>query len=382
MVAASLAVAEHRVGVGDVRVTPLMREYVGDVLDSAWFSPGRYCRRFEREWADLHERRHAVFVNSGTSALQIALAALREKYGWRDGYKVMVPALTFVASVNVILQNGLRPAFVDIDPYYGIELGPPPPPDTVAIMAVHINGQQCAMDTVKAYADLHRLAVVEDSCETVLARYRGVMCGNWGEASAFSTYACHHVTTGVGGFATTNDASTAALLRSLANHGRDGIYFEEGANAAERITRRFHFERQGYSYRASEFEAAIGCAALETVHEDCLARRRNADWLYEALSDTPLQLPRPRPGADWWPMFYPMLTPRRDELEQYLESRGVETRRMLPLTNQPVYRGLVDETDYPYAARVNREGLYVGCQPGADVEHIANAVCDFFTEVR
>ena len=374
--------ASPRVGVGDVRITDLTRQYVGEVLDSGWLSPGRFCKRFEREWADLHERKHAVFVNSGTSALQIGLAALREKYGWRDGYKVLVPALTFVASVNTILQNGLKPVFVDIDPYYGIDLAANPPKDTVAIMAVHINGQQAAMDVVSAYADLHRLVVIEDSCETVLARYKGVMCGNWGEASAFSTYACHHVTTGVGGFATTNDKTTAALLRSLANHGRDGIYFEEGAITAERVSRRFHFERQGYSYRASEFEAAVGVAALETVHEDCLQRRRNADWLHEALSDLPLQLPRPRPGGDWWPMFYPVLTHRRDELEMYLEDRGIETRRLLPLTNQPVYRDLVNEADFPYAARVNREGLYVGCHPGADVERIANALCDFFAEVR
>jgi dTDP-4-amino-4,6-dideoxygalactose transaminase len=381
---AGVAVAEHRprVGVGGVRITDKTREYVADVLDSGWLSPGKWCRHFERQWADLHERRHAVFVNSGTSALQVAVAALREKYEWRDGYKVMVPALTFVASVNVILQNGLRPVFVDIDPYYGIDLAAPPPADTVAIMAVHINGQQCAMDIVAAYADLYGLVVIEDSCETVLARYKGVMCGNWGEASAFSTYACHHVTTGVGGFATTNDKTTAALMRSLANHGRDGIYFDEGAITSEVIARRFHFERQGYSYRASEFEAAVGCAALLTAHDDCFERRRNADWLYEALSDMPMELPRPRPGADWWPMFWPVLTPKRDALEAHLEARGIETRRLLPLTNQPVYRGIVTESDYPYAARVNREGLYVGCQPGADVERIADAFCDFFSEVN
>ena len=372
------AVAE-KIGVGHVAVTEQTRELVGRVLDSGWLSPGPMCARFEREWAALHDRSYAVFVNSGTSALQIALAALKEKHGWQRGDKVIVPALTFVATVNTVLQNGLRPVFMDVDRWYGIDLMAPPPLDTVAIVPVHVNGQMCDMEAVMAYADLYGLKVVEDSCECVAAPLRGRVA--WGDVACYSTYSAHHVTTGVGGFACTDDPEIAALLRSLANHGRDGIFFDPEAPTKELVARRFNFERQGFSYRASEFEAAVGCAQLGDLPQALIRRREIADRFDVLLEDLPLVLPRPRPGAQWWPMFYPVLTPRRDELALFLEEHGFETRRFLPLTDQPVYRGLVDEDDFPVAKRVNAEGLYWGCHPGMsdmDVQRISDLAHEFW----
>lgn len=368
-----------RIGVGHVQVTPLMREYVSDVLDSGWLSPGRWGARFEREWAALHDRKHAVFVNSGTSALQVSLAALKEKHGWQTGYKVVVPALTFVATVNVILQNRLKPVFMDIDHCYGLDISGPPPADTVAVIPVHVNGQQADMEHIKAWAEMYDLVIVEDSCECVAAKHKGRLA--WGDISCYSTYACHHVATGVGGFATTDDEGLAVLLRSLANHGRDGIYFDASAPTEQLVARRFNFERQGFSYRASEFEAAVGCAQLPGLASELHRRREVADFFSETLSDLPLVLPRAREESDWWPMFYPILTPRRDDLEQFLEASGVETRRFLPLTCQPVYRHLVEEDEFPAAKRVNEQGLYFGCHPGmtdGDLSRIDALLHQFF----
>ena len=369
----------RRIGVGHVEVTPLVRDNVADVLRSGWLSPGRWCTRFEREWAALHQRRYAVFVNSGTSALQIAIAALKEKHAWPDGAGVIVPALTFVATVNVVTQNGLRPVFADVDPYYGIELCAPPPPGTVAVIPVHVNGQQCGMDRVMRYAADHGLAVVEDSCECVAASLGGRIAH--GVISCYSTYAAHHVTTGVGGFACTDDENVAMLLRSLANHGRDGIYFDPLAAMEQLVARRFNFERAGYSYRASEFEAAVGCAQLPDLADGLERRREIADFFAGSLGDLPLVLPRPRPGAQWWPMFYPVLTPQRDDLALFLERHDVETRSFLPLTCQPVYRHLVRQDDFPAAKRVNEQGLYWGCHPGmsdGDLSRIDALVHQFF----
>lgn len=366
------------IGVGSVETTQAMRANVNDVLDSNWFSPGKWCRRFEEDWAALHHRNYACFVNSGTSALQVALGAMKERYGWKDGDRILVPALTFVASVNVILQNGLEPVFVDVDPYYGMSA-----PDmvaqlirgakAVAVMPVHINGQTCDSSIIRL-ARLFGLKVIEDSCETVAFH-------STGDVSCFSTYACHHVTTGIGGFATTNDPELAALIRSLANHGRDGIYFDPKAPAKQLVDRRFRFERQGFSYRASEFEAAVGVAALADLWPELEQRRRNADALSAELAGLPIVLPQARPSTDWWPMFYPILSKRRDELCLYLEDHGIETRPFLPLTNQPVYRGLVFEAAFPMAQRVNREGFYVGIHPDLspdDLNHIASTIRAFF----
>jgi perosamine synthetase len=376
----------NRIGVGHVETTDAMRANVADVLDSSWFSPGKWCRQFEEEWAALHDRKHSIFMNSGTSALHVGLAAMKERYGWKKGSRVIVPALTFVASVNVILQNGLVPMFVDIDDYYGIS-GPKflsaishlTKDEPVAVMPVHINGQWCDPSVLRL-AKLFGMKIIEDSCEAVVAQHNGIPVGAMGDVSCFSTYACHHVTTGVGGFATTNDPELAALIRSIANHGRDGIYFDPDAPAKQLVDHRFRFERQGYSYRASEFEAAVGCAALSSLPADLQGRRDTADALTRGLGSLPLTLPAARPGCEWFPMFYPILSDRRDELCLYLEDHGIETRPFLPLTNQPVYQNLVREADFPKAQRVNREGFYIGCSGLSldDLTHIGCTFHDFF----
>lgn len=380
MAQAGSTLSRPRIGVGHVATTQRTRDYIDEVLDSAWYSPGRFCKRFEQEWAAFHGRQFAVFMNSGTSALQVAVASLKEKYNWSTGDKIVVPALTFVASVNVIRQNRLKPVFMDVDRYYGLEIAGPPPSDTVAVMPVHINGQQCDMERIQAWADLYDLQIIEDSCECVGARLKGRY--SWGNVSCYSTYACHHVTTGVGGFAATDDPKTAALLRSLANHGRDGIVFDPKAQTSELVAKRFLFERAGFSYRASEFEAAVGCAQMPELRDSLAARRRVAEKLTASLEGLPLALPKARPGADFFPMFYPVLTQERDDLCAYLEENGVETRPFLPLTNQPVYREIVNEDDFPFAQRINNEGMYVGCHPGMsddDIAHITSTIRDFFS---
>src|SRR5207249_5320991 len=126
------------------------------------------------------------------------------------------------------------------------------------------------MDAVLAIAKKHRLKVIEDSCETVFARYKGKKVGSLGDIGCFSTYVAHYIVTGVGGFATTNDPKLAVRLRSLMNHGRDSIYFQidddkglKGAKLREVVARRFSFVSVGHSFRATEFEAALGLAQLE-----------------------------------------------------------------------------------------------------------------------
>ena len=183
--------------------------------------------------------------------------------------------------------------------------------------------------------------------------------------------------------ATTNDAVLAELLRSLANHGRDGIYvsIDQELGNHEVIEGRFRFQRPGYSYRLTEMEAAIGCAEFETWQTNGDARRRNGDYLIQQLSDLPLKFPKVV-DAVW--MFLPIVCGSEGErasLVQRLEKDGIETRYFLPLTDQPVYRSIVNEDDFPFAAKVNREGAYVGIHPAltdGDLSRIETAFHDFF----
>jgi len=360
-----------KIGVGDVRISERARANVLDALDNNRLSYGPYTKRFETEFARIHSRKFACFMNSGTSALQVGLAAMKEHYKWRDGDKVLVPALTFVASLNTILQNNLVPILVDVrlsdygmDPELAGEVmarySAADDSRLVAIMPVHLFGRPSS-PRLQHLAKAFGLKVITDSCETVFQDG----CAD-GDVSCFSTYACHTIQCGVGGFATTNDPDLAVLIRSLANHGRDGIYtgIDDALGQFEVIDARFKFLRPGFSYRATELESAIGCAALDDLASNIVARRANAAILGEQLHGLPLVLPQV--GLDWVPMVFPLLCENeqtKNQLVQHLESNGIETRPMVPLTSQPYMKSLFGanvEDRYPVAQRVNRTGFYVG----------------------
>jgi perosamine synthetase len=388
-----------RIGLGTAEISPLQRQLVNDVLSKNRLSYGEYTRRFESEFARLHDRRYATFCNSGTSALQVAVHALKERDGWKPGDEVLVPAVTFVASSNVVIQNGLTPVFVDVEPdHVGIDpaqLERHLTPRTRAIMPVHLFGQPCDMDPIMAFAHERRLRVIEDSCETMFVRYKGRPTGSWGDISCFSTYVAHLVVTGVGGFATTNDDELAVLIKSLMNHGRDSIYLSiddddttDQSVLAQMVARRFSFVHVGYSYRGTEMEAALGVGELARHGEMLERRQQNARFLNEALADlsTFLQLPSVRPGAEHAWMMYPVIVKDgvdRERLLLHLETAGIETRHLMPLINQPVYHKLFGDLEprYPVAARINRCGFAIGCHQGlarADLDRVVEAFHTYF----
>ena len=366
------------IGVGTLRVSQRAKELVLQTLNENRLSYGPLQQRFEQEFAHLHECRFGVMSNSGTSALHIALAALKQIHGWNDGDEVIVPAVTFVATVNVVLHNNLTPVFADVDPvYYGIdpaEVRRKITPRTRALLPAHLFGQPCDMDSLQAIARAHDLRIVEDSCETMFANHGTHRVGSLGDIGCFSTYVAHLLVTGVGGIGTTNNPEYAVLMRSLMNHGRDSIYLsiddDDGRSPEELrliVARRFSFVNLGHSFRVTEMEAALGLAGLETWQPMIAQRRSNAAFLTRHLEPflDRMQLPQVRPGCQHSFMMYPIVLrdqPKYDVVN-FLEEHGVETRDMLPLTNQPVYQRLlhVREEDFPEARRVNEGGFYIGC---------------------
>ena len=386
----------RQIGVGGFRITDRARQLVNEVLDSGRLNAGPMMARFETAIATLHGRRFGLMCNSGTSALQIALAALKEHDGWADGDEVLVPALTFVATSNVVLYNQLTPVFVDVDPrYYTIDpalIEARITPRTRAIMPVHIAGLPCEMGPIMEIARAHNLRVIEDSCEAMFVRDHGRPVGSFGDIACFSTYAAHLITTGIGGVAITDDPGLRELMSSAMNHGRDPIYTriddDQGAEGAElfRIANsRFTFIRFGHSFRASEMEAALGVAQLEERVELMRRRATLAGRLTAGLAgiQDALQLPAARPGAEHGYMMYPLTLVddrvARGPLIEHLETRGVETRYLLPLINQPIYRATFGDLDaqYPIAARLNERAFYVGCHPDMtdeDADHVVAAL--------
>jgi perosamine synthetase len=389
-----------RVTVGELQLGPKEREYLGQVIDSNRLSYGPWTQKFEAEFAKMHDSRYAVFCNSGTSALHIAVAALKELHGWQDGDEVIVPSVTFVATVNVVLHNGLKPVFVDVDPQtYNLDpnlLESKITPRTRAILPVHLLGLPADMGPIMDIARRYNLRIVEDSCETMFARCEGRSVGAWGDIGCFSTYIAHYIVTGVGGFATTSDPDLAVMLKSLMNHGRDSIYLsidDDDTNNPEKlfeiVARRFRFVHVGHSFRCTEMEAAIGLAQLENKDAIVAKRKGIAKSYLERLAPYQdiLQLPTVPPDRDHVFMLFPLVLKEgnKRELVNHLEAHGIETRDLLPLLNQPIYQKLFGnlEPDYPVAEWLNRCGFYIGCHQyltEASVDHVAKTIESFISK--
>lgn len=398
------ATARQQIGVGGFRTSDRAKELVMEVLASNRITAGPMMSKFESEIASLHGCRFGLMSNSGTSALQIALAALKETYGWSDGDEVLVPAVTFVATSNVVLYNNLVPVFVDVEPdYYDInpaEIERHITSKTRAVMPVHIGGLPCDMQPIMDIAAHHGLKIVEDSAETMFARYKGRVVGSFGDIGCFSTYAAHIITTGVGGVSTTNDPELHVLMKSIMNHGRDSIYIRidddagrTGEQLFEVADRRFSFVRMGHSFRCTEMEAALGIAQLEEREQQWSRRQRIASRYLDGLGafEGRLQLPAIRPESDHAFMFYPLVLTNPDDerpaLIQFLEERGIETRYLLPLINQPIYKKMFGNLDseYPVAARLNEKAFYVGCHPemtDQDADYVIECLQTYFTNQR
>lgn len=370
--------APREIGVGGFAVSPRARRYVNQVLDSNRLSYGPFHRRFESKFAAAHDSAHAIFCNSGTSALHIAVQALKEKHGWKDGDEILVPSVTFIATSNVVLHNRMKPVFVDVDPLtYTLDpakMEAQITKRTRAVMPVHLLGLPADMDRIAAISRRHGLKIIEDSAETMFARYKGRMVGSLGDIGCFSTYVAHYIVTGVGGLATTSDPDLYVRLRSLMNHGRDSIYLSidddkhaKGSKLHEIVAKRFQFVSVGHSFRATELEAALGLAQLEEKAGIIKGRLAMARRLTAGLKEFEhrLQLPTCPPDRDHTFMLYGLVLRGEDKkpLVNFLEDRGVETRDMLPLLNQPIYKCLFGDLEkkYPVARELNRSGFYIGC---------------------
>jgi len=395
---------DRQIGVGGFKITDKEKKYVLEVLNSSRLNYGNFSKKFESEFARLHSTKFGVVTNSGTDALRVALGALKEKYEWQDNDEVIVPALTFIATSNIVLQNNLKPVFADVESeYYGLD------PDrleeaitkkTRAVIPVHLFGMPAQMDKIMEIANKHDLKVLEDSCETPFAKFKGQAVGSFGNVASFSMYAAHIIVTGVGGISLTSDPDLAVIMRSLINHGRDSIYLSidddkttNSQKLKEIIDKRFSFVRLGYSARITEMEAAVGVAQLERKDEILEEREKNAQFLMENLKrfEDDLQLPKIRDGAEHLFMMFPIVVKSKkftkEQIVNFLEEYNIETRAMTPLTNQPIYKELFGadlEERYPVAKWINENGFYIGCHnemTQKDLDYVIEKFEQFFKSV-
>ncbi len=385
----------EKIGVGYAYVSDIEKKYVNEALDASRLSQGKMVAAFEKQFAELHTQKYGIACNSGTSALHVGLEALKEKYGLcqSERYEVLVPAITFIATSNAVIHAGLQPVFVDVDPIsYNMDpskIEEKITDKTIGIIPVHTFGQPCEMDSIMEIATRHKLWIMEDCAEAHFATYKGKKVGSFGEIAAFSTYVAHTITTGIGGIITTNDHNMMEISRSLIAHGRACTCEVCLASDPRKVCplrmqtemdKRFMMVRMGYSYRLGELEGALGLGQLENRHIIMDRRKKNAAYLNDRLKDTQelLQLPYAPDYVDHSYMMYPIVVKEtapfsREDLTHFLEKKNIETRPMLPLLNQPIYKELFGdlEDDYPIAKWINHNGFYVGCHHGLNEPELA-----------
>lgn len=242
---------------------------VVDTLRSGWVTTGPKVKRFEQQFADYVQARHAIAVSSCTAALHISLTAL----GVGPGDEVIVPTMTFCATANVVVHLGATPVLVDVDENGHLTAAAAEraiTPRTKAIIPVHYSGQACDLDEIVRLAASRGIEVLEDAAHAVGSEYHGRKIGTHSRATCFSFYATKNMTTGEGGMITTDDDSLAALMRVLALHGmsRDAWkrYTEAGSWYYEVV-------EPGYKNNMTDLQAALGMHQLRAL-DGFIARRR------------------------------------------------------------------------------------------------------------
>jgi perosamine synthetase len=337
--------------IGD-NVLPLVRECV----ESGWISSsGRFITEFEERWAAYCGCREGVAVSSGTTALQVATAALKLE----PGSEVIVPSFTIISCVIAILEAGYVPVLAECEAdtwcLNVTDAEARITPRTRAIMPVHMFGHPVDMRRLMELARTHDLRVVEDAAEAHGAEVEGRRVGGIGDMGCFSFYANKIVTTGEGGMVVTNDSALADRARSL-------------RNLAFRADRRFYHTEIGHNYRLTNLQAAIGVAQVDRIDRHIVHKRWMAAAYQERLSDIPaIALPVQREWARnvYW-MYGVVLNDDvpfgAAEFARRLREHGVDSRPFfLGMHEQPVFqsKGLFLNERYPITERLTRRGLYL-----------------------
>lgn len=325
---------------------------VMEVLMSKWISSGPKCNALEEKFAAMLGVKYAIAVSSCTAALHLAMLAM----GLGEGDEVIVPSLTFVATVNAVRYTGAIPVFCDIEGKEQITIAPEQiealiTPKTKAIVVMHYAGYACDMNKIMEIADRHNLKVIEDACHGPMSEYHGKKLGTIGNVGCFSFFSNKNISTGEGGMVVTNDEQAYEAMKLMRSHGMTTMSYERSKGHSTN----YDVVKLGYNYRLDDIRAAIGIAQLDKLEPDIEKRNRIRESYIRHLEDDRIVIPFKADKEKSASYIFPVVlssgnSEQRDALREFLAKNGVQTSVHYP----PVHKFKIYES-YATKALPNTE---------------------------
>ena len=356
-------------------------KYVKECIESGWISAeGPFVKQFETQFSEYIGRKFGIAVSNGSGALDIAVQALKISVG----DEVIMPSLTIISPAFSVVRAGAIPVLVDSDPLTwnmnAADIETRITKKTKAILIVHLYGLPADMDPIIALADKYKLFIIEDAAEMIGQTYKDKKCGSFGHISIFSFYANKHITTGEGGMLLCDDIILADRCKKLRN-----LAFEPAG-------RRFMHYENGWNYRLTNVQAALGVAQLEQIDQCLIKKRATGNYYNQHLSfitsynyQLPLQRTEYANNIYW---VFGIIAPSEISLQKllgHLSAQGIGTRSFFwCMHEQPVFKkiGLFKNESYPVAEKLARTGFYLPGGAGLNkksLEYVTATLKDYFT---
>lgn len=360
-----------RITIGALEIDDAEKTRVIQTIESGILSAGPVIEEFESKIAALHGKKYGIFVNSGQTALEVALVLAKKCLGIPDApfrpLRVLVPATTYAATLWAILNTHNVPVFCDIDPKtFCIDYTKVDVTEYDVALPVDLCGYSAGKPSKKVPF------IVEDACEAA---------GNceciYGDIICLSFYVAHIITTGSGGMICLDDDYLVEYARSYITHGRK--FGGDYTKYKDTWVDRFLFDKIGISARGNALEAAFGLAQLEKLDEIIQKRQENAKHFYDLWMDSDIKGRVRFPDIDYISrcvfQFFPIILDSgliREKVLKSLFAKGIDSRVLLSLTNQPIFRQLYGniENNYPVSKFVNSQGFILGCHQQLDTSDI------------
>ena len=342
---------------------PNVRKYVNECIDSSWISSrGNFVNKFEDKFCDFLNVPYATSVSNGTVALHLAMLALDIK----KGDEVIVPDLTYIASVNSIAYVGAKPILVDADiKTWNINtslIEERITDKTKAIMAVHLYGNPCNLEKIKKLCDKYNLFLIEDTAEAFGSKYKDSYCGSYGDISTFSFFGNKTITTGEGGMVVSNNSDLHEKIKLLKNQSVSQI-------------KEYWHEQIGFNYRMTNIQSAIGVAQIEKVQEILDKKSELAYNYMRSLKSLPITfqvIEKNGVNSFWMVSIMVENNTIRNNLRKYLFENSVETRpSFYPISEMPVFSTSSNNTS---ATHISKTGISLPSFPELSSEEFKTII--------